>query len=694
MTAPDSRALPSTSVPAPTTPSSSTSTVSTPSPPRPSGSRRLANGIAADMRVKERALQIYQEGRDAQPEGTKRMYAVKQREWAEWCDQQDFDEMTRYQVRGNKVACFLQDCVIYRRPKKRGRKATAPDPRPRKKIKKGTSMPTFCGAQQAQSAPESEANGDDGDANAGQQEEEEEEEAGEPQVYLSQLTIEQYISALVELLTAQLNAGTNRIENHPRNDTVKKLIQMGTLVNGYHDTGTLTRLLDSFLDRRSVPALRDRLAFCLAHYGLMRGDNVRKLELADLFSIQLEQEGPNGATAVVLLLNHGKTNQTGRTEYAGFLRNKEVALCPVGALAIYLFARFHLSGESIAPHDTAFPSLATSAEWYGIKVLRAAQPKSATDALPHQTHLDGVNSAFKACGLKTRHKTHCGRGSGTIMADLAGAPEGDIRRAGRWNMQDAVFFITSYPDHPLFKHELFASPDWLEYAARVRDLVANDQDPLEQTLKEAAPVLMQHIEAHFASIRQELRIQKDESALLAAGTKTQLEHLMERIDSLRQTVSSVFTGELTVRFGQGASSADVVGSGAGSGSAEGLVVTGTCSAPSRASDAGVSVATGSASMRPGPFLMDRDITTVTRLYEEWTVGLRGGRSVRSVYGEGGRAVAFPSPSESKFVRCRKTIVDEIERLAQAHSISNERQQRQLSAFAASGKLPLRSCSLS
>lgn len=71
----------------------------------------------------------------------------------------------------------------------------------------------------------------------------------------------------------------------------------------------------------------------------MRGDNVRKLELADLFSLRLENEGPNGATAVVLLLNHGKTNQTGRTKYAAFLRNKEVDLCPVGALAAYFFAR-------------------------------------------------------------------------------------------------------------------------------------------------------------------------------------------------------------------------------------------------------------------------------------------------------------------------------------------------------------------
>lgn len=61
----------------------------------PSSGRLDHLGAAAELRVKERALQIYQDGRDAQPEGTKRMYAGKQREYIEWCDQQDFATMTR-----------------------------------------------------------------------------------------------------------------------------------------------------------------------------------------------------------------------------------------------------------------------------------------------------------------------------------------------------------------------------------------------------------------------------------------------------------------------------------------------------------------------------------------------------------------------------------------------------------------------
>lgn len=96
------------------------------------------------------------------------------------------------------------------------------------------------------------------------------------------------------------------------------------------------------------------------------------------------------------------------------------------------------------------------ADWYPIKVLRSAPPKSATDELPYQTHLDGVNGAFKACGLKTRHKTHCGRGSGAIMADLAGAPENDIRRAGRWNMQVIdKSYLTTLPRSVMRAHAGF-----------------------------------------------------------------------------------------------------------------------------------------------------------------------------------------------------------------------------------------------
>lgn len=46
-----------------------------------------------------------------------------------------------------------------------------------------------------------------------------------------------------------------------------------------------------------------------------------------------------------------------------------------------------------------------------------------------------MSAALKACGLSTKAKTHIGRGAGARLAEVNGASDGSIRRAGRWNQQ-------------------------------------------------------------------------------------------------------------------------------------------------------------------------------------------------------------------------------------------------------------------
>jgi hypothetical protein len=40
----------------------------------------------------------------------------------------------------------------------------------------------------------------------------------------------------------------------------------------------------------------------LCHYGLLRGERARGLELADLFPLELKNEGPSACIAVVMVL--------------------------------------------------------------------------------------------------------------------------------------------------------------------------------------------------------------------------------------------------------------------------------------------------------------------------------------------------------------------------------------------------------
>lgn len=93
------------------------------------------------------------------------------------------------------------------------------------------------------------------------------------------------------------------------------------------------------MERNSGIGIRNRLAFLLAHFGLLRGDNIRRMELCDLQSQILNNEGFSECAAVSIVMGSGKTNRYGRKEIAAFLRNKDVRLCPVGGLAIYMLHR-------------------------------------------------------------------------------------------------------------------------------------------------------------------------------------------------------------------------------------------------------------------------------------------------------------------------------------------------------------------
>lgn len=72
-----------------------------------------------------------------------------------------------------------------------------------------------------------------------------------------------------------------------------------SLLDGYHSELQFQHICDAFLQ---LDNLRGRAAFLLSHYGLLRGENVRDLELADMFSQPLDNEGFRPCIALVLLI--------------------------------------------------------------------------------------------------------------------------------------------------------------------------------------------------------------------------------------------------------------------------------------------------------------------------------------------------------------------------------------------------------
>jgi len=259
-------------------------------------------------------------------------------------------------------------------------------------------------------------------------------------------TLEQYIAAITHLWKKQVRQKINN-NDHPR-DTVVGLIKNaklqefrvsrenfedrgeGTLADGYSSLDQVAKVVQFYLNgqRNYGENLRDALAFLFAHYFLLRGESIRKAELTDFQTINLDNESVNAdikCPALVMVLRQGKTNKNNRMELAGCMRNTRVEICPIMAMGLYFFWRFHVENEP-------FPSFEKSEDWYQIKVFKTSDTDP-TKTWSYTGHRDAINKGLVGAHIFTKKKTHINRGSSARMADLAGVNEDQIRRLGRWN---------------------------------------------------------------------------------------------------------------------------------------------------------------------------------------------------------------------------------------------------------------------
>ena len=272
---------------------------------------------------------------------------------------------------------------------------------------------------------------------------------------LTRGTVDAYIAAVIELWRVQVAHGSHNTEN-PRGAAVR-----GFLEQRGRQRGRLDR--DSFQDRgkEGIQAgyspeewlrvqdlllggaallpqnLRTRADLLFGHYYLLRGENRRKMELADLSLLDYPAtEGPTPCSCLVSLLRDGKLNKTARKEFMGALRHRDPLLCTQGALAQLLFWRWHIAGE--AP-----PSFRRRQDWYRIKVL-VGQDRE--EEISYATQLQETWRIFGAAGLVSAKKTHLPRRVGAQDAETHGTSLAQISQAGRWNQSVLVkAYLTHLP---------------------------------------------------------------------------------------------------------------------------------------------------------------------------------------------------------------------------------------------------------
>ncbi|OWZ24841.1 hypothetical protein PHMEG_00022 [Phytophthora megakarya] len=333
------------------------------------------------VELEENANATLDRCRNARPGNTTRAYAPKQQEFKTWCDRKNFHETTRYQVTAAKMHLFLREEVVDREVC----------------LKTSTRK-------------------------------------------VGVATVEMYVNSISDLHNDQQSRRANT-HPHPRNNLIKALLSslkcekhennkreyvdrgVGSLLDGYCTTEDLVAISRYYMNLNTGSDLRNRMSHSLCHSCLFRGESAHNLELSDLFSVMLEHEGFTDCRALVMIVEQGKTNQYGRREFGSCIRHRNVEICPVGALGFYLFLLECSTGSRSCFLEPAL--------WYNIKVLKGG--KLTTKMMTYRAHYDATVKAFSALGLRSEAQTHAARGSGSWMAELAGANESQIRRLGRWN---------------------------------------------------------------------------------------------------------------------------------------------------------------------------------------------------------------------------------------------------------------------
>jgi hypothetical protein len=198
--------------------------------------------------------------------------------------------------------------------------------------------------------------------------------------------------------------------------------------------------------------LRTLVDQCLGHYLLARGHDRRVAEISDIHTFEFPGEGLTPCFPLIMTMRGSKTNQHGRLETMGALRNKDPFVCPLSTLGFYLLYRWDLTQEP-------FPDFTERSRWYNTRLLLSSRgAANAIEPLSYNTQRDWVSRAFAMIGLNSTKKTHLFRAIGAKLAELKGVTEDQISRAGRWSHDQMTgCYLTCLPHN--FMRRMGGHPD-------------------------------------------------------------------------------------------------------------------------------------------------------------------------------------------------------------------------------------------
>ena len=158
--------------------------------------------------------------------------------------------------------------------------------------------------------------------------------------------------------------------------------------------------------------------------GSLRGESLIKSDLSDLCDIVVEGNSLDKAHIFVMRITSGKTNGL-KTLYGRSMRHKDVTLCSIGALALYLLARFEFGGETI--------DFSSNEKWFDVKLLVEKSMANHKKAITDHNYAKSIRNACASLGIVSKHFVHFGRSVGAVQAEMYELDGSEIKVLGNWN---------------------------------------------------------------------------------------------------------------------------------------------------------------------------------------------------------------------------------------------------------------------
>ncbi|KNB16793.1 hypothetical protein FOXG_14852 [Fusarium oxysporum f. sp. lycopersici 4287] len=363
---------------------------------------------------------------------------------------------------------------------------------------------------------------------------------------LTRGTIDAYIAAVIELWRLQVAHGNANTEN-PQGAAVRGFLEQRGRQRGKHDRASFKdrgtdgiqagyspdewlRVQDLLLSGAAyMPQnLRTRVDLLFGHYYLLRGENRRKMELADLSLLDYpSSEGPTPCGCLVTLLRDGaqdaETHGTSLAQISQAGRWNQSVLCQ--AYLTHLPRQFMriVAGFSASPGDYFLARAAHEPPYVLQKQL--------------WPWIEEWEPRFEA-----RARRQCWAEGGLDDDDLAA--DGFLKLMRRLRivlLQDLAVLQPRYPSLPFFAYAPFNGPEWDEFAVAVRSDAVGATEPLSLLVQRALPELSGVLESTREAVLQN-------SQRLAIRLEARLEGIQGGLDALLQgKVPVTFTGH----FGAG-----------------------------------------------------------------------------------------------------------------------------------------------